>query len=141
MKGRAWQEINAVAGEGEILTLQPRGVNLECKVLEFPRHCCIFWCSKYCYESWLCSVKQRSLLCSVFKFVSSCSLSFSFTFFLRFHIILSAEQTVRQTINSALSVSDGMFLVYWLSQFSGNIVRVTETFCGLCTFLYDTPPS
>jgi len=41
MEGRAWRGINAVAGEGEILTLQPRGVNLESKVLEIPRHCWI----------------------------------------------------------------------------------------------------
>jgi len=34
MKKRARREINAVAGEWGMLTLQPRGVNLEHKVLE-----------------------------------------------------------------------------------------------------------
>jgi hypothetical protein len=34
MKQRAWREINAVAGEWGMLTLEPRRVNLEHKVLE-----------------------------------------------------------------------------------------------------------
>jgi len=44
------------------------------------------------------------------------------------HIILSVEQTGRQVINNGLSVSDVMLLVYLLSQFSCNIVRLTKTF-------------
>ena len=52
------------------------------------------------------------LVCIFMKFV------FLFYFFLCLHIIISVEQTVRQMINSGLSVSDVMFLVYLLSQFS-----------------------
>jgi len=56
-------------------------------------------------------------------------------------IILSVEQTVRQVINNGLSVSDVMLLVYLLSQFSCNIVRLTKPFWGQYTFVYDTSAS
>ena len=139
----AWREINAVAVEGGILTLQPRGVNLEHKFLELPRHCCIFWCSKFWYESWFCSVKWRSLLRTEFLiciFIKFC-LPILLIFLCLHILIISVERTVRQMTNNGLSVSDVMFLVYLLSQFSCNIVRLTKHFLGLCSFLYDTAPS
>jgi hypothetical protein len=68
------------------------------------------------------------LVCIFMKFVSP------FSFFLRLRIIISVEQTVRQMINNGLSVSDVMFLVYSLSQFSYNSVRLTKPFSGPCTF-------
>ena len=62
------------------------------------------------------------LICIFMKFV------FLFIYFLCSHIILSVEQTVRQMINNGPSVSDVMLLVYLLSQFSCNIVRLTKPF-------------
>ena len=127
--------------KGGMQALQPCGLNLERKVHEYRgiavysdavnivlSHCSVVWSKVHSDILWFKLYLDE--VCLSFLLIFLCS-----------HTILSVEQTARQMINSRLSVSDVMFLVYLLSQFSFHIVSLTKPFWGLCTFLYDTLPT